>query len=183
MSIDEISEDDSRKVNNKQCRKENISNESVKRALNYSFFLLKYRPRSKGEILSRLKKKKFPPPVVSKVIDYLEERGYINDKEFVTVFINSAIEKGWGKRRIWFVLRRLDISKELIEEHLKDTDVFRKKIKEIVERKIGYYKNKSVGKQSKKNIFDKVLRYLLSRGFDYDDITQVMEGMEIDRFK
>ncbi|MBU2436171.1 MAG: recombination regulator RecX, partial [Candidatus Omnitrophica bacterium] len=89
------------------------------KALNYSFLLLRYRPRSREEIISRLKEKGYPSSLIEGTLDYLEEKNYINDEEFARTAIFSSLQKGYGRRRIEFMLKKLGIEQSLIEESLK----------------------------------------------------------------
>ncbi|MBU0693962.1 MAG: recombination regulator RecX [Candidatus Omnitrophica bacterium] len=140
------------------------------KALNYSFLLLRYRPRSREEIISRLKEKGYPSSLIEGTLDYLEEKNYINDEEFARTAIFSSLQKGYGRRRIEFMLKKLGIEQSLIEESLKKYD-FKEKIRELVEKKIDYYK----GPQK----YQKILNYLISRGFDQDEIQKEMQNLGV----
>jgi len=140
------------------------------KALNYSFLLLRYRPRSREEIISRLKEKGYPSSLIEGTLDYLEEKNYINDEEFARTAIFSSLQKGYGRRRIEFMLKKIGIEQSLIEESLKKYD-FKEKIRELVEKKIDYYK----GPQK----YQKILNYLISRGFDQDEIQKEMQNLGV----
>jgi regulatory protein len=141
------------------------------KALNYSFLLLKYRARSREEIKDRLRRKDFSPAVIEKVINYLQGYKYIDDREFTCSFVSASIEKGWGHKKIYFALKKLGVSQDLREEFLKDRSVYKDKIREIIEKRIHRYKDK-------KNVLSRIVRYMLSRGFDYAEIIEPMREME-----
>ena len=147
---------------------------SFKKALNYSFLLLKYRQRSRFELASRLKEKKFSRDDINNTLKYLEEHNYINDKEFVRLFILSYQNRCWGPKKIFFSLRKAGVSDNLAEEAFKNEDIYRGKVRELIKRKIRDYK---------KNKFSKLLRYLISKGFSYDMVLEEVQGAGIDRFK
>lgn len=142
-----------------------------KKALKYSFLLLKYRARSKNEVISRLKRKKFSSPITDKVLAYLEEKKYIDDNEFARLFASFRGEKGWGQKKIAFSLKKLGISEDLIKEVLGDRGTFKRKIRELIEEKKNCYKAPER--------YKKILRLLSSRGFDYDDIQEALRETEI----
>lgn len=71
--------------------------EEYRKALNYSFLLLRYRGRAKQEIRDRLKKKKVSGPTIKAVLRYLEENNYVNDGDFVSNFIREKLSKNWSK--------------------------------------------------------------------------------------
>jgi regulatory protein len=146
------------------------------KALNYSFLLLKYRPRSFQEIKSRLKRKGYSSFLIDKVSAYLAENGYINDEEFSRVFIASLLAKGWGIRRIDLALKQLGIDENLRQQALKDNrEACRGRLREIIERKIHKYRGA-------KSAYQKIVRYLVSRGFDYEDIFRELDNFGIERF-
>ncbi|UCD15665.1 MAG: RecX family transcriptional regulator [Candidatus Omnitrophota bacterium] len=143
-----------------------------KKALNYSFLLLKYRARSKGEIISRLKLRGVAGSLIDRVIDYLQEYNYINDGEFARGLAAASLKKGWGPRKIESALGKLKISQDLREEVLKDKSIYNSKIRELIEKRVARHKDK-------KNIFGKVLRYMVNRGFEYQDIIEQIQRIEI----
>ncbi|MFH1505207.1 MAG: regulatory protein RecX [Candidatus Omnitrophota bacterium] len=143
---------------------------SFERTLKYSFLLLKYRARSRSEIVSCLGKKRFDQAVIDKVLAFLEENNYINDKEFASHFVSFFKQEGWGPKKIILKLQKLGIAEDLIEDTLKDKLGFRQRMKELIEEKTG--QDKSLANQQK------LFRFLLSRGFSYDDICQALGEYE-----
>lgn len=150
--------------------------EDFRKALNYSFLLLKYRPRSRGEIEERLKRKKYTSSVIIKVLSHLEGYSYINDEEFVPLFISSCINKGWGRRKIDFALKKLKISRSLRERFLSSRSIDRGKLQQLIDRKLQFYKGK-------KNIYQKIVRFLVGRGFEYKDIFRELKEVDISKFE
>ena len=148
--------------------------EEFQKALNYSYLLLKYRLRSRHEFIYRLKKKKFSPKTIEKVLADLEEKGYINDAQFIRLFINASYRKGWGEKRIYFSLKKLGINSADLCAAKIDKNILRRRLREIIERKIKTYK---------KNKYQKILRYLSGRGFSYEDIICELDNLGVDKFK
>jgi len=159
------------KTGNSSAKPANLADRDLKKALNYAFLLLKYRARSKSEITSRLQKKKFDKVVIAKALNYLEEKKYINDKEFADSFAASRRQRGWGPKKILCVLQRLEIDTCLAQAALGQSEDFKRQIKELIEKKAGCYKGPFKRQ--------KLLRFLSSRGFFSDDIQEVLEEIEI----
>jgi len=136
-------------------------------ALSYSFLLLKYRARSRHEIEQRLKRKKYSPQVIKKTIGYLEEKKYLNDCDFAAVFTAAALQKGWGPKKIFFTLKKLGLAHELIEKALANKEPFKKKIEALISQRI----NQCQGRAG----YQKMIRFLISRGFSYQDIVSSLE--------
>jgi len=89
-----------------------------KKALKYCFLLLKYRARSKNEIICRLRRKEYIASIIEKAVFYLQKNGYIDDKKFTKLFISYSLDKGWASKRIQFKLKELGVKEELIEQGL-----------------------------------------------------------------
>jgi len=143
--------------------------EDYKKALNYSFLLLKYRPRSRQEIIERLNRKKYPSATIDKVIRVLEESRYINDEEFVRLYVASSLNRGWGRKRIEYTLKKFGISEDLRSSALKDNQPFKEKLRELVQRKIS-------GKTKDRKTYQKIIRNLATKGFDYEDIIRELDA-------
>ena len=152
------------------------------KALNYSFLLLKYRARSKNEIISRLKKKGYAPAVRLKVTDYLEENNYINDEKFVHLFVSYSLEKGWGPVRIDFNLKKLGISLQLRKQALEGDFTYNDRVREIIERKLEHYKRRKPILPAPK-VWQKIVMHLVRKGFDYKIINQEMDNLGVNRFE
>jgi len=142
--------------------------EDFRKALNYSFLLLRYRPRSRQEIIERLKRKKYSAGSIEKVIRNLEDNKYINDEEFTRLFVASSLSRGWGRKRIDYSLKKLGINEELRGNALLDKQAFYERLKELVEKKIS-------NKTKDKKTYQKIIRNLAVKGFSYEDILRALE--------
>lgn len=153
-----------------------------KKGLNYSFLLLRYRARSNSEIISRLEKKGFGSSVRNKIVNYLKEYGYINDKDFAYSFLVYAKGKDWGPVRVDFNLRKLGISQKLRQKVLADYIDSDEKIRELIERKVGHY-SKNYPKISPKKMWHKIRSQLVAKGFNHDSILREINKLGVDRFE
>lgn len=145
------------------------------KALNYSYLLLKYRPRARREIVERLGKKGYSSSVIEEVLSSLESYNYINDEEFSRLFVSSSRLKGWGRKKIDYALKNFGITEHLRKEALKDKEVFREDLKELIKKKLSRYKEK-------KNAYQKIIRYFAGRGFDYSDIKNELQDLNFKKF-
>ena len=147
------------------------------KALNYSFLLLKYRARSRNEIISRLKRKGYTSVVRKRTVDYLEENNYINDKKFAHLFVSYSLEKGWGPVRIDFNLERLGVSEVLRKQALGGDFTYNDRVREIIKRKLEHYKRINSSLPAIK-IWQKIVMHLTRKGFDYKIINQEMSFIQ-----
>ncbi len=88
---------------------------SFNKARQYAFLLLKFRPRSSQEISQRLKKKKFDQKTIKETTLYLEEKGFLNDREFARTWIESRLKRRFGFNRIRRELGIKGIDKQIID--------------------------------------------------------------------
>jgi regulatory protein len=94
--------------------------ESFEKAKNYSFLLLKFRPRSEYEIRERLKRKKFDEPVIKAVLAFLKEKKFIDDEAFTRAWVDFRLKKSLGLRRITQELRLKGIDKDTAAQVLEE---------------------------------------------------------------
>jgi regulatory protein len=149
--------------------------DNYNKALNYAFLLLKYRQRSKGEIITRLKNKNYSEAVIKKVVSFLQEQDFINDEAFTPLFVNSCMAKSWGPKRIRYALKKLDVGKDLIDKFLPDKEATKEVLKKLAQKKVDYYKGK-------KNSYPKTVNALLRKGYNYGDIFEVLGELGVKRF-
>lgn len=138
-----------------------------------ALFFLSFRPRSEKEIRDYLKKKKSDDLTSEKIIESLKASNFINDKDFASWFIEQrTIIKPKAQRVIKMELKQKGIDNDLIEELLIETpSTDLAKAKKLAEKRIQRY-----GKvDDKRKVFEKMARYLASKGFDYDIIKEVID--------
>lgn len=146
-------------------------------ALQYCFLLLKYRKRSEGEFIRRLTLRQCPEAVQKKVIAQLRESGLLgSDDEFAAEWAAYKSNSGYGINRISADLIKRGVSREAIKG-LKDrfrdekrTET-RNMIRQLIEKKGHSGKTGFPERQ-------KLTRFLLQRGFLYDDIAEVFNEVE-----
>ncbi len=93
---------------------------SFQKARQYSFLLLKFRPRSEHEIAERLTRKKFGPSVVRATVFYLREHRLVDDEQFARAWVAERLKKPFGVRRISRELQVKGIDRSVIEAVLRD---------------------------------------------------------------
>ena len=141
---------------------------------NKALKFLSYRPRSEKEIRDKLKKKKASEETINKIILRLKENNFINDEEFVRWWIEQRTNfKPRSLRLIKMELKQKGIGQELIEEtivHLPSTIDDLESAKKLIEKRLPRYKN-----LSREEKFQKIARFLSSKGFSYDIIKEIFK--------
>ncbi|MEK7573162.1 MAG: regulatory protein RecX [Patescibacteria group bacterium] len=150
---------------------------------NKALKFLSYRPRSVDEVRKNLlesrgrfgsAKRNTTPEIAEKIIEKLKEYKFLDDKEFVKWWIEQRTNyKPRSLRLIKMELGQKGIGKDLIEEVIESLE---NKVddlqsaKKLIEKRARKYKN--LPREEK---FQKVARFLASKGFNYDIIKEVFK--------
>ena len=113
-----------------------------------------------------MKEKKFNNDSISRVIDFLTEYNLIDDKAYVKSYINDKSRiNNWSKGKIRYKLKSKFIDDSLIDTYLDEISYDEE-----------YEKAYDAGLNKKESVNDKnkVYRFLASRGFSYDIISDVL---------
>lgn len=154
-------------------------NEDLIVLLNKAYFFLKFRPRTEKEIRDYLYKKikttHWSREAADKVIKKLKEQELINDKKFIDLFIRDRIAiKPKGKRVLIRELKLKGIKDELIEEYFSQNSLDEESLAlKILEKR--WLRFKSLDSQKR---FEKSVRFLMNRGFEYDLIKKTIDKLE-----
>ena len=118
------------------------------------FFLI---PEAKDEILLSLMSDKF-----------------LNEERFAKSFARGKFRiKHWGRRKIVQELKKRNISEYLIKEGLKeiDTSEYYTTIETLIEKK-----KSSVKAKNDYELRNKLITFLLNKGFEYDLVNEVLNN-------
>ena len=139
------------------------------------YHLLKFRPRSRKEILTKLQEKRFPPEAVEETVEYFIEIGLINDRQFAQGWISSRRNRGFGLIRIEKELKEKGLAPEIIQEELKETTdeaTELKTAKILGEKRASRYPG-----LDKNKVKQRVYGYLIRRGFSYDTAIKALPSL------
>lgn len=107
----------------------------------------------------------------AEIAEVLEEEGYICDRRYAAAFARDKSSlQGWGRVRIAHMLRLKGLGADIVEAALGEIDEEKadRKLESLVMRK-----RKTL--EGDPNIRFKLLRFALSRGYDYDEVRPVVE--------
>jgi regulatory protein len=150
-------------------------------SLNY----LSFRPRSEKEMRDYLKRKtqnikpQIDEKIIERIIESLLKSKFIDDEEFARRFVEQRTKirpKAW--KVIKFELKQKGISNELIDQiqnsefRIQDNDL--QSALTLAERKLPQYAKIT----DKRKAREKMMRYLASKGFDWDTIKEVFASLE-----
>ena len=129
-----------------------------------------YQERCLFEIETKLAALNSNPTDYKSIIAHLSECNFFNQERFaVSYAIGKFRNNKWGKQKIRAGLFQKKISADLISKALASID-----ITEYKSMAQNLYEKKWISLKSEKNEFErkqKTLRYLQSKGFEYDEIS------------
>lgn len=142
------------------------------KAYNYAIKYLK-NIKTKKDVYDYLIRKGFSDEETSEVCDYIEEVGLVDDDLYVKFFVEDSFRiKNKGARKIVYELKQRGINDEKIEEAMEEaSDMEYEALKEAYERKLEATKSETDPYKRK----NKIIRFLISRGFDYSDIKDIVD--------
>ncbi|MFP4556946.1 MAG: regulatory protein RecX [Bacteroidales bacterium] len=109
---------------------------------------------------------------IQKVIDSLLNDGFIDEKRYAVTFAREKARfNKWGPKKIEYALRSKRITDEHINQALEEAcELFdMETLKELLIKKA-----KSVNYKNGYDLKMKLLRFGVSRGFEYDDIQKIL---------
>lgn len=142
------------------------------KAYNYAIKYLK-NIKTKKDVYDYLIRKGFTDEETSEVCDYIEEVGLVDDDLYVKFFVEDSFRiKNKGARKIVYELKQRGIDDDKINEAIEEaSDMQYDALKEAYERKLEATKTET-DQYKRKN---KIIRFLISRGFDYSDIKDIVD--------
>jgi len=137
------------------------------RAKDYALNLLSYRPRTRKEILRRLKEKKFTLDIAEETISKLEQSGLVNDYDFAVYFVETFRDRR-GIYRLKNDLFRLGVEREIIDRVLTDVPVDEKETAiNLIDRWLRIHRTKDDKTRRK------LINYLVQRGISWSIISDL----------
>lgn len=146
--------------------------------LNSAYFYLKFRLRTKKEIRIYLLKKsskfKIDEKTVDQVIKHLEEIGLIDDKKFISAFVEQRkILKPKGEFVLRGELLKLGIEKDMLDEYFSNNSLNEEELAyKVLESRWNSYKN-----LDKRKKFQKACQFLIRRGFNFDTAKKLISRL------
>ena len=137
-------------------------------ALKYALRLIAKRDRTEAEMRDRLQKKGFSEKDINETIQYLKQKGFIDDSKFIKSAEKIAEDRFLGEMGLRNYLSRKGIDRELLI-NLPQLDEF-SIAKRLLERKKHFLKDSAPDKKKAK-----IAGFLLRRGFSWDTVNKCLK--------
>ncbi len=159
----------------KQPKQMNNYDEASKARFAALFYLSK-RMLTSFELRQKLMRKEYSPEICDSTIAYMEELGYINDKDYAELYTKNALEnKKHGLMRIRQELQRRGIEQEVINEMLSSTETDNGEALKSLIKERSQRLDLSDRKQK-----DRLVGWLVRRGYRFDEIYSALRELELE---
>ena len=132
-----------------------------------------YQERCTQEVRTKLERLGADESLSIEVIKHLKETRFLDEKRFVEAYVQGKLRiKKWGRQKIKAALFQKRIDAKLIQEGIYafiSDEEYQQVIESLIDRKnreLSSEKNPQIKKQ-------KLMRFLLSRGFQYDEFSSL----------
>ncbi len=126
---------------------------------------------TKKQVEDKLNLRKYPYEAIKKAMDYIGEKGFIDDYEYALSFARVSAKKGKGEKYIAFELFKRGISEDMAREVISLTchDEY---LLPLAEKRLGIIL-KGREKPDYKDL-NKLKEYLVRQGYGYDKISDAL---------
>lgn len=145
---------------------------SYDKLMQYALRLISRKRYTEQEMILKLKRRnKALKSEVEKVIKRVKELNYVNDEVYAKDYISSRMSQNpRGKHLLKIELKLKGVNKDIITNAIENANLDElKAANEVLKRKSGSL-SKHTGQKKK----EKIIRYLASRGFEFDTIYKVL---------
>lgn len=140
-------------------------------ALNRATEYLSKAYKTRKQVKDYLLKEGYSDDAVYYAVSRLTETGYINDSEYARRYFETA-SKNQGKKLSAYKLMAKGVRKDVIDEAYEKAAVPSKENAAAVAEK--YMRNKEINKEN----LAKTYRYLIGRGFSYDEASEAISAFK-----
>lgn len=130
---------------------------------------------SERELFIKLKSKSYEERLIKIVLNELREKSFINDQVFANHFIEEKLKKKrWGKNKIKAALFSKGVSASIIDEGLKSFDSEIDQNEAALGLAQKKFEKLKLRESDDRKLKQKLISFLLSRGFDYEVSSEVV---------
>lgn len=130
---------------------------------------------SERELFIKLKSKSYEERLIKNVLNDLREKSFINDQVFANHFIDEKLKKKrWGKNKIKAALFSKGVSASIIDEGLKSFDSEIDQNEAALGLAQKKFEKLKLRESDDRKLKQKIISFLLSRGFDYEVSSEVV---------
>ena len=131
--------------------------------------------KSEKELAQKLALKGYDDHIINRTINFMKEYNLLNDNNYATMYVKDK-SRNIGKKKIKYSLLQKGIDEEIIESELEKIN--NDEVKAIVyEMALKKYKVFSKRENDNYKLTQKLYRFLMGKGYDYDFIKDVVKSI------
>ncbi|MBQ5695292.1 MAG: recombination regulator RecX [Clostridium sp.] len=131
--------------------------------------------KSEKELRDKLVLKGYDDHIIKRTINFLREYNLLNDTNYAKMYVKDR-SRNQGKNKIKYKLIQKGIDENIIEEELNKID--KDEIKEVAyEMALKKYRVLSKRENDNYKLTQKLYRFLMGKGYDYDLIKDVVKSI------
>ena len=131
--------------------------------------------KSEKELAQKLALKGYDDHIINSTINFMKEYNLLNDNNYATMYVKDK-SRNIGKKKIKYSLLQKGIDEEIIESELEKIN--NDEVKAIVyEMALKKYKVFSKRENDNYKLTQKLYRFLMGKGYDYDLIKDVVKSI------
>lgn len=149
-----------------------INEDNYIKGKNYALHFLERSFKSQKQVSDKLIAKELDVKTIDRVLEFLKQYDFIDDKRFVELFVKEKIRSS-GKNKIKFSLLKKGLPEELIKDELnKITNEQQLEIAlELAEKKIRIL---SKSEKDIRKLYKKTADYLVRNGYDFGIVNEIL---------
>ncbi len=154
------------------------SNKDKQNPMHHAVSLLARRDHSLQELKQKLIKKDYDEAAIELVLQDLQTRGYLDDRRYAQMILRHHYLRGQGPQKIRYLLKQNGVANTIISEVFSefDEDWFAS-ASDVRQKRFGNG-FKSAEKDEIYKEKSKQMRFLMTRGFESDQIQFAIEQIE-----
>jgi regulatory protein len=150
--------------------------DEIGRAREAALTFLAHRPRSKSEVVQRLRKHGYPEPAISAALERLERAGFLDDGAFAEFWVRNREQfRPRGRYALRHELRQKGVESDVIEDALQDLDESESAYRAAMQRAAQW------SRLDEALAYRKCSAFLQRRGFGYDVIKEAWARIQAER--
>lgn len=135
-----------------------------------------YRERCLSEVLTKLKSFKAEEEDFNIYTGRLKSENFLNEERFAKAYVAAYSRKKWGKTKIRSSLLQKKVESSLIKKYLDEVNEenYLEQIKTLASKKL-----KSIKADTKQEVKTKLLRFLLSKGYEMGKALAAIKELKV----
>jgi len=149
----------------------------LQKAREYVYNLISKKTYTERALIEKLKSKNFSENIINQITNELKNYKYLNDEEFIYEYARAKIEeKPMGKYRLKQELFNKKFDENLIKECIEK--IYKEFNEEELAQKALNSKFKNLKENFNEKLVQKIYNFLLSRGFSYEIINNIVSRLK-----